>query len=313
MAKFAIYNYQFEPMLEKFEQMQLEFPEWGKVDPKISFENRQKIFGQLFDDDYNQTDGRVLKFKLRNKVYKHNHLMKPMDGIIVMRVANQRTTKITKADFTTDVFEDYPNCLVVFDNRPGIQRLLIEQKSSAFAETKTVAKIMKETFNNLLKHFKLSISLDPIFSAKEFDKMVLQYEHIGFRQIKFVLPHKNLERVVEGMEQTLSDIRANWETTMELVFKAPKGGRVPIDTSNERQMHLVRLASGIGGETIRMTPNGQYQKQLNCGEDSFVTESIDNDIFNELSMTNPRTSLFEEDSPLNRLKIAMKAIKNHYD
>lgn len=313
MAKFAIYNYQFEPMLEKFEQMELEFPEWEKVDPKVSFENRQQIFGQIFEDDFNKVEGRTLKFKMRNKILRHDHLMKPTDGIIVMRVANQRITKITKADFTTDVVDDYPNCLVVFDNRDGIQRLLIEQKSSAFAETKTVAKAMKDAFNHVLKHFKLSISLDPIFRAKEFDKMVKQYDHIGFRLVKFVLPHKNLDRVVEGMEQTLSDIRANWQTTMEIAFKAPQGGRVPIDLTNERQMNLVKLASGIGGDTIRMTPNGQYQRQLFCGEDSFITENIESDIFTELAKENPINSLFEEDSPLNRLKIAMKQIKNHYD
>lgn len=313
MAKFAIYNYQFEPMLEKHEQLTLDFPEWEKVDPNVSFENRQKIFGQIFEDDYNQVQGHVLDFELRKRPYRHDHLMKPTDDIIVLRVANKRTHRITKMDFTIDDVDDYPNCLVIFDNRPGIQRLLIEQKSGVFTETKTVANIMSEALNKVLSHFKLNLKFYPIFRAREFVNLVKQYDHVGFRVVKFMFPHKNLDRVVEGMEITLADIRNNWKTNMEITFKAPKGGRVPIDTKNERQLSLVRLASGIGGETIQVVPNGQYQRQVAVGEGSFVTETIESDIFKELTQKDPIASLFEEDSPLNRLKIAMKQIKNHYD
>lgn len=313
MAKFAIYNYQFEPMLERISQMELDFPEWEKVDPKVSFENRQQIFGQLLEDDYNQVPGHTLEFELRKRPCRHDHLMKPTDDIIVLRVANKRTHRITKMDFTIDDVDDYPNCLVIFDNRPGIQRLLIEQKSGVFTETKTVANIMSEAFNKVLSYFKLTLKFFPIFRASEFVNLVNQHEQDGFRVVKFVFPHKNLDRVVEGMEITLADIRNDWKTTMELTFRAPKGGRVPIDTKNERQMSLVRLASGIGGETIQVIPNGQYQHQVAVGDGSFVTENIENDIFKELTQKDPIESLFEEDSPLNRLKIAMKRIKNHYD
>lgn len=312
MAKFAIYNYQFEPMLERFEQMQLDFPEWEKVDPKVSFENRQQIFGQLFEDDYNQVKGRTLDFELRKRPYRHDHLMKPTDGIIVMRVANKRTTRITKADFSTSDVDDYPNCLVIFDNRPGIQRLLIEQKSSVFTETKTVANIMSQAFNKILAYYKLSVSLDPIFRTKEFENTVNQFTE-GFRKIIIHLPHKNLDRVMEEMETSLTDVRADWETAMDISFIAPKGGRVPIDLKNERQMGLVRLGSTIGGATIEMIPTGRNRSSVWCGEGHFVTEGISDTIFKGLTEKNPMESLFEEDSPLNQLKLAMKAIKNHYD
>ena len=45
--KFAIYNYNFLRIIEPNKQLQLEFPEWQKVDVEESFENRQ----QMFDED----------------------------------------------------------------------------------------------------------------------------------------------------------------------------------------------------------------------------------------------------------------------
>lgn len=312
MAKFAIYNYQFEPMLERFEQLEFDFPDWDKVDAKVSFENRQQIFGQIFDDDYNKVKGRELNFEMRKRPYRHDHLMKPTDGIIVMRVANKRTTKITKADFTTDELDDYPNCKVVFDNRPGIQRLLIEQKSDAFKETSTVANLMQEAFNRILRHYKLRVSLDPIFRTKEFENTVNQFNE-GFRKVIIHLPHKNLDRVMEEMEASLTDVREDWQTAMDISFIAPKGGMVPIDLKNKRQMGLVKLASTVGGSSIEMIPTGKSRASVFCGKGSFVTEGISDTLFRELTEKDPREYMFEEESPLNRLKIAMKQIKNHYD
>ena len=310
MKKLAILNYQFAPMLEKVTELELDFPDWEKVDPQLSFENRQQIFGKIFEEDYDNV--RPIKFELRRRHYPHVHLMRPTDDIVVFRVVNKRTTKITNQDFNKDAYDDYQNCVVVFDNRPGVQRLLVEVKQSAFADPGTLIKLLEESINRILKHYKLEISLDPIFRVQDFVDTVNRFDE-GFREVAFHLPHKNLDRVMEEMDLTLHSIRESWKTEMHIVFKAPKGGRVPIDLKDKDQMELVKLASGIGGATINMTPTGKSRQQIHCGEGRYVMESMEESIFSELSSNNPDHSLFEEDSPLNRLKLAMKNIKNHYD
>lgn len=310
MIKFAILNYQFAPMLQKVEQLELDFPEWDKVDPNVSFENKQQIFGQIFDDDFSGV--RPVKIEGSRRHYRHDHLMKPTDGIIVLRISNMRTTKIYNADFTSKDYEDYPYCLVVFDNRPGIQRMLLEVKAAAFSDPNTLIRAMQQSLNKILKHYKLEISLDPIFRMQDFKDTVNRFEE-GFREVSFCLPHKNLDRVMEEMDLSLYSIRQNWKTQMKLTFTAPKGGRVPIDLEDEGQMELVKLASGIGGATINMIPTGKSRPHIHCGEGHFVIESMENRIFDGLAKDDPNKSMFEEDSPLNQLKLAMKAIKNHYD
>lgn len=310
MKKFAILNYQFAPMLEEVEQLELGFPEWDSVDPQVSFENKQQIFGRIFDDDYSGV--RPVNIKGYRRNYQHDHLMMPTDDIIVLRISNKRNTRIYNADFTSRNCEDYPYCLVVFDNRTGVQRMLIEMKTAAFADPNTLIKAMQQTLNKILQHYKLAISLDPIFRVQDFKDTVNQFSE-GFSEVIFCLPHKNLDRVMEDMNLSLYGIRDAWKTEMILAFRAPKGGRVPIDLEDEDQMELVKLACGIGGATINMNPTGKNRPYIHCGEGHYVTESMENDIFDGLSKDNPAQSMFEEMSPLNRLKLAMKQIKNHYD
>ena len=311
MAKFVIYNYRFEPNLKDDLQLQIKFPDYVNINAKESFEKRQEIFGNiLLDDCCGKDNNKAIDFTYKRKPYFHEFITQPVDDIFVMRMSNKRTAYLTGRDFVTLAHDNYPYCIVVIDNRPGIQRILIEQKVKAFDSVSTVANIMQTTFNKLLKYWKLTISLDAIYRTSEFKNTVKLWPN-GFRKIILHLPHKNLDRVMDSFEQSLTDVREDWNTAMDISFIAPKGGNVPIDLNNKRQMALMDLGATIGGSSIEMIPTGKSQPSVWCGKGKFVTEGIDDGIFNDLGKGS--VEMFEEDNAINKLKLALKAIKNRYD
>ena len=171
MSSFAIYNYQFAKIIRRAREQRLFGKDALEMDAEEAFPLRQQLFGTLLTDDY-KGEQENCKIKFINgrsdKEFIHRHLMPPTDDIVVMRVANVRNATYVNKDFNEDHVEDYQNCLVIIDNRPGIQRILIENKKRAFQDVKQVANILAFTFNLLLQRFSLKIELMHLQESKKF-------------------------------------------------------------------------------------------------------------------------------------------------
>jgi len=170
MATFAIYNYQFAKIIRRAREGRLFPKDAVEMDAEEAFPQRQQIFGALLENDYN-AEQEINKIKFINgrsdKEFIHRHLMPPTDDIVVMRMANVRKTSYVNKNFNEDHIEDYQNCIVIIDNRPGIQRILIENKKRAFQDVKQVANILAFTFDQLLKPFSLKIELMHLQESKK--------------------------------------------------------------------------------------------------------------------------------------------------
>ena len=199
MSKFAIYNYNFLRIIEPNVEHQLEFPDWENVNVKESFENRQQLLEELLLADYDKP----FQFEnARKKLYWHKQIVKPQDNVYVMRVANVTNVTITDEHLKSQKYADYRNCLVIIDNRPGIQRVAIEQKSKAFSHTKTVANIIEASFCKLLKSKLLKVKLSAVFGTNVFWNMLDKYPN-GFSKVTFHFPHLNLDRLTKAMDNYL--------------------------------------------------------------------------------------------------------------
>jgi len=142
-SKFVIYNYTFSRIIEPNQQMQLEFPDWTEINVEESFKHRQQVLQEILCGDYDKS----LQFvNAHGKEYWHKQIVKPQDDVYVMRVANVTNVTIIDENLKDNKYKDYRNCLVVIDNRPGIQRIAIEKKSKAFSDSKTVARILEASF-----------------------------------------------------------------------------------------------------------------------------------------------------------------------
>ena len=304
--KFAIYNYNFLRIIEPNKQLQLEFPEWQKVDVEESFENRQQMFGDILQSDYHTP----YQFEsARGKQYWHRQVVKPQDEVYVMRVANVTNVTITDEHLTARNYADYRNCLVVIDNRPGIQRIAIERKTKAFSDTKTVAGILETSLCKLLRQKLLKVKLTAVYGTNVFWTALNDYPD-GFRKVRFHFPPLNLERLTKVMDKYLKTAREDWDSDLDFSFGANEGGVVKIDPDNERQRALVKGASG-GGVWIEMYPKGK-RRPVYCGKNQFVVMNVDSEVFDEL-VSDQRVIPNVGSSAMDKVKQFMKQVPDVFN
>ena len=270
MSSFAIYNYQFAKIIKRAKEQS--FDGFGSVvmDAETAFQHKQEIFGYLFEKDYEaEKESEIIKFinGRSDKVFVHQHLMPPTDGMIVMRVANVRSASYMNKEFNEDHVDDYQNCIVIIDNRSGIQRILIENRKRAFQDVKQVANILSYTFNQLLQQYSLKIEL----------------MHLQFR---------------ESRESFNSDL--DWS------FKANEGGRVRLDENDERQRALIEyMMEDVGSNNIKLYPNHDKRKAIIVGKDSFAAIGISETIIKRLEEDVRKGELFKSKA-LDEIKIKTK-------
>ena len=304
--KFAIYNYNFLRIIEPNKQLQLEFPEWQKVDVEESFENRQQMFGDILQSDYHTP----YQFEsARGKQYWHRQVVKPQDEVYVMRVANVTNVTITDGQLKSKDYADYRNCLVIVDNRPGIQRVAIERKTKAFSDTKTVAGILETSLCKLLRQKLLKVKLTAVYGTNVFWTTLNDYPD-GFRKVRFHFPPLNLERLTKVMDKYLKTAREDWDSDLDFSFGANEGGVVKIDPDNERQRALVKGASG-GGVWIEMYPKGK-RRPVYCGKNQFVVMNVDSEVFDEL-VSDQRVIPNVGSSAMDKVKQFMKQVPDVFN
>ena len=308
MAIFAIYNYQFAK-LYKQEQVGRIFPDDGlERDADETFPKRQEIFGELLTKDFQNKEKIHFSSKLSgDKEFIHGYIVEPKDDVYVLRIANKRSTTIVTEELKERSMDDYQNCIVIIDNRKGIQRILIEDKKSAFSSTRQVGRIIQYTFNHLLERENLMIELMHLQNPRAFWDLTNDTRNYpdGFYKITFHLPHLNLERLRKVFDKVLVMSREVFDSDLEWSYKANTGGKLQIDEKNQYQKELIDwLMSDVGDENIKLYANVNKRKAIIVGHDSFLTTQISDRVFKMLEEEVKTQSLFN--SALDEIKIKTK-------
>lgn len=311
MSSFAIYNYQFAKIIRRAREQRLFGKDALEMEANEAFPLRQQLLSTLLADDY-KGEQEICKIKFINgrsdKEFIHRHLMPPTDDIVVMRVANVRTATYVNKDFNENHVEDYQNCLVIIDNRPGIQRILIENKKRAFQDVKQVANILAFTFNQLLKRFSLKIELMHLQESKKFWQYVEDRRSFptGFYRVSFHLPHLNLERLRKVYDSILNQSRESFNSDLDWSFKANDGGQIHFDQKDERQRTLIAyMMEDVGSNNIKLFPNQNKRKAIIVGKDSFAAIGISESVIKRLEEDVRSGDLFGS-AALNEIKIKTK-------
>jgi len=284
MATFALFNYQFDKIIEHGRQSEMEGLESVVMTADEAFPKRQEIFGTILDKDYAKTsDSDVIHFKngLGLKEYIHRHLIPPTDDMVVMRVANRKRQSYVDSNLKEKQVDDYQNCIVVIDNRPGIQRMLIEKKKAAFNDVKQVARIFEYTFNRLLHSYSLKIRLEHLQEQRAFwhyasDK--LTYPN-GFHRVSVRLPYPNLERLKRVYSRLFNQARESFDSSIDLDFVAPDGGHVRLDPNDPIQSDLIKWLMEDAGANIKLYSNSAKKIPIPVGENSFRLVEVRDLIF----------------------------------
>lgn len=298
MAIFQLYNYQFGKIVS--EETNNLFNE--KTAKEISEENfplRQEIFGKLFKNDYDRTSPIVFTNISASKDYAHKHLMPPTDGIIILRVANVRKRQIVQSDFKVKQEADFINCLIIIDNRDGIQRIAIEQNKSVFKDINTLVNIFKHSINKILRPYGLLIELYQLQNSCDFWRCVndkREYPN-GFYKLIFKLPHLNLDRLTKKIDKIATLARKSYDSDMTIEMTANKGGSLNLSENDPLQKAQIEyMTEDLGGNSVIMVPADNKRSKINIRTMSQKTTSISNTIFTQIQEDAAGNTLFKSDA-----------------
>ena len=296
MATFAIFNYQFEKIVEDARQGELEGMESVLMSADEAFPQKQKILGEILNRDFKKEKAiDVIHFTNGHgpKEYIHRHLMPPTDDIVIMRVANRKTQTIVDAELREKRVDDYQNCIVMIDNRSGIQRILIENKKTAFRDVKSLANILEYTFNCLLRQYSLVISLDHLQDSRKF----WQYANdrrtypMGFYRICFKLPYPNLERLRKVYDRLFSQAQKSFDSRLDMDFTNPNG-QVRLDENDPYQKEAIKWFMEDAGGDVILYSNMAKNSPIVVGKNSFRAITVSNTTIQQVTEDAVNNDLF---------------------
>ena len=278
MSSYAIYTYQFERIIRSaHRQLEIEnFPSPGCSDEEWA--KRLETFREFF-----KTNVPVVRrtYSTGKSTYVYDTIFVE-DNVAIMKFGRLSKKSYTDVRLNDHTVEDYPWCYVVFDNRDGIQRMLIEQKPSAWPNsptttgTKKVARALAKIFDNWLsiqKGMHFNFGDGPVFKSDNFWDYVKRYPQ-GFSRVHFSLPPLNLGRLASLGDNFIS-IRQETGGGIDTDLKAPKGGVLTLVPENPQTQSLVELHSALGKEIKAYPKDGHTMIRISG-------DTLENDVSVEI-------------------------------
>lgn len=286
MKVFALYNYMFEKITDddifNDEEQQQEI--------ERNFAHRQECLDDVLIDDFNKE--RPVRFaNARGTQYLHHFLLNPVreEGVYVLRILKNCRGIRHDENFRSISFDDYRSCIIIIDNRPGMQLIAIENATSAFQSLETVERIIERTLSRIMaQRFSLKLSIKNLYDASRFWNIAQDRQSYprGFRKVEFTWPKPNLERLAKRFE-FIEGIRKGTDAALTLVTDAGAGKSVKLNPDDQWTRDVVEAASDIGGEaSIRLTPNGSRRK-INVGKGCYRFITFEDATFSKMSPDNP--------------------------
>lgn len=312
MSTFSIFTYQFQRIIKGAEPT-LDFDDFPSVAcTDGDWEQRQELFGKLFEGK--DFSGKEIQFRRAETKYIYEVLYN-VQGIIVMKFANPKKRKINNIQLTEAEIDDYPWCYVIWDNRAGIQRLLVERKSIAWPNTKTrsgtrrVADLLAGNFDVWMsqKGMHFTVGDGPTYPRNTFWEVIDKHPE-GFSRVHFTFPPLNLGRLL-NLADNVDAIRYETGGGFDADLKAPKDSVLTLSKSNPQTASLVDLSSAGGFEVKAYTKGGHTFISIS-GDDE--KNPVVADIPDGLLPLLKAPDFFHKDN-LNKLIEILNSIKTLYE
>lgn len=227
-------------------------------------------------------------------VYRHKvYHLKCAPDVTVMRIANVKEMLIEK-DFHPQTVEHNPSCFVIFDNRRGCRRVLIQKLATSFSSTDQVMKILQRGLEKGLAADNIGIAMAAQRYPMDFYRLWRAQEHHTAR-IRFGIgsrEHVPLdEAAADGslvrhiLEIELASYRSGYKSALELEAKE-KGGVLYVDETSEYIRSLVEYSARTATPIELITHDGaSFECFIDSdleSDDRIVTAELEKDCLERL-------------------------------
>lgn len=236
MANFVIYTFEFGK-IKNAREPEL-FPDDTNVED--NFSNKQDILSGILKREHD------LAFSYEDENLNYLQVLHYLD-IIILRIANHKIKK-GELNFSEVQFDSYPSCMVIIDNRKDIQHIAIQKRQEAFSNTDILANIIKETLNNELHSYGLTIDINHKTFVSGFWNIAERLDYkIDRMEINF--PPVNLPRItnlIKGIANQSEMLNGRAKTSFEASSKA----NLVLDRDNPFLEQILEACSDAGYDVL---------------------------------------------------------------
>lgn len=173
----------------------------------------------------------------------------------ILTLAPLRHIKRETPDFRTEQIDHWPHTTVVLLNHPNEQFILVQERSSAFANTDTVIKVLEKATRKALQNTGLRLHIENMFESSYFWDLIREHENRITRvEFEFVTP--NMANISSSLEDTLKQLSKDTNAAIsELELKSDPLSALKISNNNPTIRGLAEYISQ-GGGNISMKVRG---------------------------------------------------------
>lgn len=235
-ARFHEYRYQILPISQQLQLDWISESEIKSVDDLRARKN--KFFAEVVKN--------INSYMYSRAPVTHKKLS-ITDDIFVIQLGVERDLKRKTREFKLEAVENWPTVIVAINNKPDIQKVLIQEKGG-FQQTSTVAKLLHDNFNKHLKRYYLSIYFEPIYETHYFWDLVDKYQN-KITQAGFELISPNMSNISGGLKLDLGALNRTSNTkTTRLQLNSDDGASLTLSKNDELISGLVDYSSRGGGD-----------------------------------------------------------------
>ena len=142
------------------------------------------------------------------------------NGIYMIRIANPRRAP-REMDFVRMLQPDEPSALVIIDNRPDQQRILVE-RTRAWKDTDSVRNILQQCIGEVLStKYHLGFRIEPVWQKNTFENIVRTYGD-RIKMVEFYVGYPNMGRTGDKFLNPLKESLRNTYASATVRYTVPK-------------------------------------------------------------------------------------------
>jgi hypothetical protein len=168
----------------------------------------------------------------------------------VLKMGVLRAVTLHTKDFEYDETqaEDWPKIVIAIDNDPEVQKAAIQLDYRVFQHTGTVARILEDNLNRVLRRDNLNVFFEPMFERGDFWRTVSQYPN-QITRASFELVSPNMSNITRVLNVELGELcRATNTGKTNLELNGKEGSGLRLSPDDPIVSSLVDYASEGGGK-----------------------------------------------------------------
>ncbi len=179
--------------------------------------------------------------------------------LIVLEIGVNRSISRQLKDFSEEILDNWPSILVVINNHPDSQLVAIELDRKVFYRTTTVANILENNLNEILRKKQLQVRFMPTFEKSQFWEIVSRYSDRVI-QVEFEMISPNLSNISKSLNLDLAALRDRTNTQETLLrLKSDKESHLTLSPDDAFISSLVAY-SAEGGGNVSLKIKGVKRK-----------------------------------------------------